>query len=157
MHGLHEWLVGVLILAPIGFGALMLLGASKALRHAFVVASALVTMTAATLLAIQGPAHVSFPSFITHIGSIIEPLMAILILLISIRIRNRLVSAFAIIPLALTLFSCFTRGVAAPEETTFLVDALSIVMVLIVSLVGSLITIFSIGYMDKHGIKNGWE
>ncbi|MEI6149088.1 MAG: proton-conducting transporter membrane subunit [bacterium] len=142
--------MGVLILVPIGFGALMMLGLPQKLRHGLVVTSALLTMAAAVILATQGPARLAFPAFITQIGSVIEPLMAILILLISIKIRNRLVSAFAIIPLALTLYSFFTRGETAPEETTFVVDSLSLVMVLIVSVVGGLITLFSIGYMTKH-------
>jgi ech hydrogenase subunit A len=150
MHGLQEWLVGVLIMAPLGFGAIMTLGLPQKLRHTLVVASALITMTAAVLLATQGPAHLVFPAFITQIGSFIEPLMAILVLLIGFKIRSRLVAAFAIIPLGLAIFSFLTRGKASPEETAFVVDALSLVMVLIVSIVGSLITLFSIGYMNKH-------
>jgi len=77
-------------------------------------------------------------------------LMAITVLVIGLRIRNRIVAALALIPLALTMISLASEAGVQPVESAIVIDALSLVMVLIVSVVGSLIAIFSIGYMRKH-------
>jgi ech hydrogenase subunit A len=128
----------------------MTLGMPRAMRHALVVLSALITMAASVLLTMQGSTNLVFPSIVNQIGSYIEPLMAVLVFLVSLKIRNRLVSLFALIPLALTAYSFATGSHGAPQETLFVIDPLSLVMVLIISVIGGLITLFAIGYMNKH-------
>lgn len=150
MHGLQELLVGILVLVPLGFGALLTTALPSKARHALVVLTALITMSAAVALTTQGETRLVFPPAFALIAACIEPLMALLVLLIGLKIRSRLVSLFAVIPLILAAWSLIEHRAIPSGETAFVVDALSLVMALIISVVGGLIALFAIGYMAKH-------
>lgn len=150
MQDLQAWLIGVLVVVPVAVGVILALGLPAKLRHAIVVIASAMTVAGAVLLAVQGPGKLTLPPLSGIIGSVLEPLTAIIVLAIAIRIRHWLIGILASIPLLLSCFGIAVRGGLHATETVVVVDVLSLVMVLIVSVVGSLIALFAIGYMQKH-------
>jgi ech hydrogenase subunit A len=146
----HEWLIGALVLGPMALALLILAGPKGRLRDALVVLSALATMAVGVGVALRGNVTLSLPASITGAGTLIEPLIILVVLALGIRIRSWPVKLMAAAQLALAIAGLVLDAGHEAAETLVRVDALSIILVLIVSIVGSLIAIYAIGYMKHH-------
>ncbi len=150
MHETREWLLGGLVLIPILCGGIMAARVPKGIRNLLIVLGGMTTIACSILLALGGTQRIALHPSLGIAGAVLEPLVGALVCWIGLRIRSRLICAMAAMPLLLTLASLLTGNWAHTAETVVVIDSLSLVMVLIISIVGGLITFFAIGYMDQH-------
>lgn len=84
---------------------------------------------------------------INYIMMAIEVLLAAYIIYIGIKHKKYLASLFAIIQTPMLIWFEFTKGHHIEVEYNMYIDRLSIIMILIIGIVGSLITVYALGYM----------
>ena len=77
----------------------------------------------------------------------IEVLLALYIVIVGIKHKKYLASLFAILQTPLMIVFEFTKGHGVEVEYNMYVDRLSIIMILIIGIIGSLITVYALGYM----------
>ena len=121
------------------------------LRRRIVYAGTGITALSALGLALYG-------SFVLPISpdSSLQPLMTVLdlallvfILYVAVNIRHRLSMGLALGQLAGMIYLDFFM-LEGHQATAFLADPLALVMVLVISLVGGIVCIFGLGYMQEH-------
>lgn len=152
-------LLAVAILLPALSSVLCYIIRHNAIRKVIVVLSALVLFTTAggfvkILMEAGGSIHIdiehAIPAF--DIGWIVKILDLVLlgyIILVGVRFRKPIVIALAVLQLVpMVIFEIF--GSVHEPKTAFVIDYLSLVMILLVSIIGPIITIFAIGYMKEH-------
>ncbi len=93
-------------------------------------------------------------AFIPWIMFAIEVLLAIYICYIGFKHKHYIVSLLAIIGGALTVWHEFFAGHHAPTGATLVIDKLSIIMILIIGIIGSLICIYTVAYMRVYAHHN---
>ena len=156
--------IGLLVLWPLAAGLACLGLRSPAVRSMLVMATAAVLAACALGLATQTPltANPGFLSSATalHVAQAASFLFPAFFLLMGLKEKHALVIVFALCQLALAAYGEF--GLAAPAVVApavvapavvapiVVVDGLSLALVLVVSLVGSLISIFALPYMRHH-------
>ena len=84
---------------------------------------------------------------INYIMMGIEVLLALYIVIVGIKHKKYLASLFAILQTPLMIVFEFTKGHGVEVEYNMYVDRLSIIMILIIGIIGSLITVYALGYM----------
>lgn len=146
--------IGLLVLWPVAAGLACLGLRTPALRSTLVMATAAVLAAAAAGLATQAPLAAN-PAFLAsasalHVAQAASFLFPAYFLFVGLREKHGLVIVFALAQLGLAAFGEF--GLAAPAEvkTAVACDGLALALVLVVSLVGSLISIFALPYMKHH-------
>jgi len=145
----------ILVMAPFG-GALLcaVLGASKAIRSAIVLVTGIVLIASALMLAPLVPFRLGAVTFLgvdLHRGVQAADLLLLLIILyFGFKHRHRVIIALAALQLGLMgyLDGFLVKG-PLPVERIFC-DHLSLLMVLIISIVGSIICFQAIPYMENH-------
>jgi ech hydrogenase subunit A len=151
---MERYIIDFLVLAPILTGLLAWVARPRHLRTLVITGGALATMGASIGLAVFSsllePSQTVFPRQWAQLPQFLEPVLAVAILLIARRIRCWPVVAMAAAQLALIAMGMRLPEAGAHAEPLFQVDPLAITMVLIVSLIGSMITLYAIGYMHKH-------
>lgn len=157
MDGLLILLLTTLV--PVLFGIVSYFVPNYDLKKYTVILCALVLSVASLLVLYNGPQTLTIESF--NIAGINLPISTIIVLLdylllmtfIWFGIKDREYKALGLavlqlIPLTyVEFFMPHQTGLEAAGAGTFVIDHLSIVMCLIVSLIGSLILVYSIGYM----------
>lgn len=147
-------LVAFLILVPLAAGLVCWLVPSRGVRIAVVIATAVVAVGSALGLALSGP---GVAVFAPELGGEWGPATTALeILLLGwfayLGVTRR---SFAVLLLTAAqmagLFALkFLSGTRLDHTPVFLVDSLAIVMVLVICVVGSVILIYAVPYMDDH-------
>lgn len=84
---------------------------------------------------------------INYIMMAIEVILAVYIIFVGIKHRKYLASLFAVIQTPLLVWFELTKGHHIEVEHNMYIDRLSIIMILIIGIVGSLITVYALGYM----------
>ena len=146
----HLLIFMTLILTPILFGLLAYLTPDWETRKPVIVAAVIVTPIAGILLAFGGNYAYHFGRLSQVLAFALEILVIGIFLMLGWRIKNVLVLAFAGIQMLMVLYEPFAPGAEVQEVAQFVVDPLAIILVLVVSLIGSLIVLYGIGYMEKH-------
>lgn len=147
----QEALIALLVLGPLVFGLLMLTGVKGSLRNIVVALAALTTIGAGIALPfLTDVSKVALPSIFTRIAGGIEPVLILTILGIGLAIRSWPVRLMALAQLGLCVAGFFLNHEETVPDTVLVVDSLALVMVLIVSIIGSLIALYAVGYMDRH-------
>ena len=90
------------------------------------------------------PAHAEV---VNYVMMAIEAALALYIIYIGIKHKKYLASLFAIIQTPLLIWFELTEGHHIAVQNNMYVDRLSIIMILIIGIVGSLITVYALGYM----------
>ena len=148
-------LVAVLVLAPFG-GALLcaLLGAQRALRSAIVLATGAVLILSAVALAPAVPFRMAADSlFGLNLHLVVQAADALLLLIIlyyGLKHQRLLIVGLALAQLALVSWLEFFMVKGPLPTERILCDHLSLLMVLIISIVGSIICFQAIPYMHNH-------
>jgi len=142
-------ILAFLILGPIAFG-LAAYFTRGLLRNSLIVAAAVVTAVFGLLLPFQGIFNYSLPVFFAGPAFLLELALISLFIYIGVNRRNWLVASLAGVQLVLALVEKFYPRHGEEQAATFVIDPLSIILVLIISVIGSLILIYAIGYMAKH-------
>ena len=147
---IQETLIALLVLGPLVFGLLMLTGVKGVTRNLLIALAGISTIAAGIALPIfKDMTDVGLPVVLTHLGTWIEPLMILTILWIGFRIKSWLVKLMAAIQLALCVAGLLGNHGEATEGK-LVVDAIAMIMVLIISVIGSIIALYAIGYINGH-------
>lgn len=148
---IQEALVALLVMGPLVFGLLMLTGVKGTLRNVLIAVAGITTMAAGiTLPFVTDISHVALPPVVTRLAGWIEPLIILTILWIGFAIRSWPVRLMALVQLGLCAAGFFLNHEDTVPDTVMVVDSLALVMVLIVSVIGSLIALYAVGYMEQH-------
>lgn len=150
-------LLAVAILVP-ALGAVLCYAARNAvIRSTVVLATSLVLGGAALMLAnllagSGGKISLEFEGLPVDLGWIIELLdlaLLVYIIYIGFKLKKPLISALAVLQMVpMVLFELF--GSVKEPAHAFVIDYLSLIMVLLVSLIGPVIVVFAMGYMKEH-------
>lgn len=139
----------LLLFGPILLGTLALFASGGKARNMLVVINAAVLIISAGILVANRHAAAlpEFPHWLAVVG---ELGIIAAVLLIAKQTRRPAIIGLGIIQACLAIGGEFFSEPSGPVPPAFIVDTLSLLMVLIVSFVGSLITVYAIGYMERH-------
>lgn len=145
-------LIGTLILLPLVVAILLLLLKQDGARNALVCVAAAAIAVLSVALAISylrtGWIAFSYSSEIVNICcTVFSVLLAVAILSFSIKYKNILVTALAVIQLAGSLVFEFVYSKGIEVQQGLYIDSLSVIMTLIIGIIGSGITVYALGYM----------
>lgn len=158
-------LIGTLILLPLVVAILLLLLKQDGVRNALVCVAAAAIAVLSVALAISylrtGWIAFSYSSEIVNICcTVFSVLLAVAILSFSIKYKNILVTALAVIQLAGSLVFEFVFSKGIEVQQGLYIDSLSVIMALIIGIIGSGITVYALGYMidfqhhEPEGVKD---
>ena len=141
-----------LIFFPMLIALILLVSKEDKVRDVVVKIAAFVIAAAAIVTAVQFfksggqnfPAHAEA---VNYIMMAIETCLAIYIIIIGVKHKKWLASLFALIQTPLLIWFELTDGHHIAVQNNMYVDRLSVIMILIIGIVGSLITVFALGYM----------
>jgi ech hydrogenase subunit A len=148
-------LILLLMLFPLIASILVFVVKQEKIRDAIVSLSALITaiLTIVTVVCyFKEGQGLSFENehVIDSIINILEAVLAIYIIFIGIKNKKYLVSVFAVIQTPLLLWFEFTQKASIEVQTAIVFDKLTAIMLLIIGVVGSLICLYSVGYMKWY-------
>lgn len=150
-------LLAIAILLPALSAGLCYAARNKTTRSVIVVATSVILAVTALLLAnllskSGGSLKLSFEDLPVDIGLIIKFLdiaLLIYIIYIGLSLRKILISVLAVLQLIpMLIFEIF--GSVKEPANAFVIDYLSLVMILLVSIIGPIIIVFALGYMKEH-------
>jgi len=150
MHGI---LLFALIAGPVLWASLVYFSPNRSVRSLLVTLAALMTAGAGVMLAINGKMTWELTGALwPNLAMLLEYLIVFVIIGLGLRIKSLLVATFGLIQLAIIIAGSlvFKSPAGHHEAAKLIIDPLSIILVLIVSIIGSLIVIYAIGYMRKH-------
>ncbi|HHV64275.1 MAG TPA: NADH-quinone oxidoreductase subunit L [Peptococcaceae bacterium] len=153
-----------LILYPVIVAFLLLVLPQLAVRKFIVVASTVILTVASLYLVVQyfstGAVFFEFGSHALDIGIfILEIALAAIIIYISLKHKQFLAALLMLIGAVMTTWFELAYGGQIHATNNLFVDNLSLIMALIIGIIGSLIALFALGYMEDyhhhhHNVKN---
>jgi len=149
------WLIAVALLLPLLAGVVCFLVDNRSLRRAVVLVTAALLSVDSLLLMRGGPTQYTPPPLSEGLGwgQIIAAADFILLLgflYIGWQRRSVLVAGLTLVQLVPLAYFELVLGAHAEVEPAFVVDWLAIIMVLVISIVGSLICVYALRYLDVH-------
>lgn len=149
-----DWMMAVAILLPLIAGILVFIIRQYHIRGLIVILTAIALIINSILLLLHGPDTYTPSSHFWGLAiTVLDYVMLLFYIYAGLSLKNWLVLIFAltqIVPLAYWEFGMGASKALEEIQPALVFDHLSIVMVLIISIVGSLITIFAIRYMYDH-------
>ncbi|MFA5072547.1 MAG: proton-conducting transporter membrane subunit [Nitrospirota bacterium] len=150
-------LLAVAILLPAFSAAVCYIIRNTVVRNTVVVANTLVLFFVAweftrLMLASNGSIRIDEGALPFNVGEIIKVLDVLLLLFIGywgFKLKKPLIVVLTALQLIPVIFFEFFMGVHEPA-TAFVIDYLSLVLILLISIVGPIISVFAIGYMKEH-------
>ncbi|MEA4922112.1 MAG: proton-conducting transporter membrane subunit [Eubacteriaceae bacterium] len=152
-----------LIIFPIIIGLALLILKTDAARDIIVKISAAVIAAVSIFLVVQNFGDGGQYFKVAHAETIgqcmmyIEIALAIMIIVLGIMHKRYLAPVFAIIQTPLMVWFELTKGHGIDVSYNMYIDRLSMIMVLIIGIIGTLIAVYALGYMkdDKKHRKDG--
>lgn len=146
-----SWLLLVLIAGPILFGLGTLFAPSREIRVGLVLVAAGVTAAAALYLSRWGPEYGGIFLSSHALPILLDWLMIAAVIAIGYTTRHTAVLVMGVIQACMGLALEFLpRAAQAQPEAAFMFDQLSLMLVLVTSVVGALVLVYAIGYMERH-------
>ncbi|MBP7635415.1 NADH-quinone oxidoreductase subunit L [Candidatus Ozemobacteraceae bacterium] len=146
-----SWLLLVLIAGPILFGLGILLAPARELRVGLTLAAAGVTAAAALYLSRWGPAYGDIHVASHALPILLDWLMIAAVIAIGYFTRHTAVLVMGVVQAVMGLALEFLpRAPQTVSQAAFVFDQLSLMIVLITSVVGALVLVYAIGYMERH-------
>jgi ech hydrogenase subunit A len=147
---MRDTLVFATILLPFFAAALALLARGDAPRRLLMIGTAAALVLASVCLLGQGPFVHDVPPVFE--GLVVAGDFALLCIILAVgwKLRNQIIVWLTLAQIAGLAFLDFFLADHASPGPAFYVDDLSLVMVAIISMVGSLIGIYALGYMREH-------
>ena len=144
-----------LILFPILVACLLLFVKRTTLRYAVVALSALAIGGASVYLLVRyasgGAVYFAASSEATDIVMVaIEMALALFIIVMGVKFRNYLAIALAVVQAALVVYLETTFAGSLHAANNLFVDQFSIIMALIIGIIGSLIAVYGVRYMETY-------
>lgn len=151
---MQNTLVLLCIVFPV-LAAVVMLGASgQVMRRAVIFVTAAVVGVSSVLLAYHGPFTLAPKTFlgidVNGVMNALEFILLLFVLYLSFKIRSSLVTLFTVVQIIGVGYLHFFLPHDVNVFPEIQADSLSLVMVLLISLVGSFICIYAIGYMQVH-------
>lgn len=145
-------LIAIAILLPVIAGALVYLIPNPSLRRALVLVSAVALAVVAISLAMNEKLEVSLPEGFawSQLLLVLDSLLVVVMLGLAVWTKRIQAMILAAIQLALVFYINFGVGHHESNAPTFVLDRLGTTLGLIVSIIGSLIVVFALRYMDEH-------
>ncbi len=156
-------IIGMLIAVPLVAAALLLVARDDSQRDPIAIVAAIIIAMLAALTAVtylNAPAFFEVPVSVAELGTyaaaIIDVLLGFIILSYAIRYRNAWALGLGAVQLATAIW-CGVLAFESTEHsaTPLYIDNLSVIMVLIVGVVGSLICVYALGYMKDFQAHQG--
>ena len=150
-----EFLIVLCVIFPILAGVVAFLDKSNTLKRQLVVATGGVLTFAALGLAIRDPGTVAFGSSLAQAMNapiqVLDLALLCFIAYIGWRRSHRLILGLAAVQLlGLLILGIYLPPVFDAATPAFTVDSLALTLVLVVSIIGSLIAYYALGYMQAH-------
>ena len=144
-----------LILFPILVACLLLFVKRTTLRYAVVTLSALAIGGASIYLlmryAFEGAVYFAAPSETASLVMVaIEMVLALFIIYMGAKFRNYLAIALAVVQAALIVYLETTFPGSLHAASNLFIDQFSIIMALIIGIIGSLIAVYAVRYMETY-------
>ncbi|MCF0144204.1 MAG: NADH-quinone oxidoreductase subunit L [Firmicutes bacterium] len=141
-----------LIFFPMIIAFILLVVKADKGRDVIVVASSILIAAASIIVAIQftagGGDYFSFDGeIVNYIMMAIEAGLCIYIVIVAAMHKKWLAAIFALIQTPLIMWFELTKGHGIEVESNMYVDRLSIIMILIIGIIGTLIAVYALGYM----------
>ena len=141
-----------LIFFPMIIALILLVSKEDKVRDIVVKIAAFVIAAVSIVVAVQffksgGQDFSAHAEIVNYIMMAIEACLAIYIIYIGIKHKKWLASLFALIQTPLLIWFELTEGHHIDVQNNMYVDRLSVIMILIIGIVGSLITVYALGYM----------
>lgn len=141
-----------LIFFPIIIALILLVSKADMVRDVIVKIAALAIAAGSIVLAVQyfksgGEIFAVHIEAVNYVMMVIEALLAIYIICTGIKHKKYLASLFALIQTPLLIWFELTEGHHITVQNNMYVDRLSVIMILIIGIIGSLITVYALGYM----------
>ena len=140
-----------LIFFPMVIAFILLVAKADKVRDIIVVASAIIMAAMSIYVAIQHFGGGEFFSFdgeiVNYLMMIVEAGLCIYIVITGIKHKKWLAVLFAVIQTPLIIWFELTKGHGIEVEHNMYVDRLSVIMILIIGIVGTLICVYALGYM----------
>ncbi len=150
MTPLQLVLIGVLTVGPLALGLLAWQSPSPRLRRLLILLTAGICSAAAITLAASGSAEWSGTPALRYVGSALEAALIAAMFWIGLRRQIWIVVAMASLQAAIAAYEIASHHETHAGGMLVRVDPLSLTLVLIVSVIGSAIVLFAIGYMAEH-------
>jgi ech hydrogenase subunit A len=140
---------------PLVIALVLLLARGQTARSIVVVFAALVIAAGSLSLLFESIPLVELPfelpqELLGYVLLGLELALSAFIFILGIRHVRHFVSLLALLQAGLAIAAEALSGGSAPVERLFVADKLSIIMAIIVGVIGSLIVIYSLGYMKAH-------
>lgn len=148
-----ESLVAIAILLPVIAGVAAYLGLPRLVRRAVVVGTGIALGAVAIALAAHERLEVDLPALgfdWSRALVALDLLLVVVIAYLAIRTRHRLAIGLAVAQLAVVAYLKLGPSSHSVVHSTFVLDRLSTTLSLIVSIVGSIICVYALRYMDEH-------
>lgn len=141
-----------LIFFPMVIAFILLVCKADKARDVIVIASAAIIAAMSIVVAIRflsgGGEFFSFDGeIVNYIMMVVEAGLCIYIIITACKHKKWLAAVFAIVQTPLIMWFEFTKGHGIQVESNMYVDRLSVIMILIIGIIGSLITVYALGYM----------
>ncbi len=151
--------LSALILFPIVVALILLVVKSDGARGAIVKVSALLIALGSIVLAVlyymRGGQQFAFEGeTISYIMMAIEICLALVIIVLSVKYKKYAAGLLAIIQTPIMVWFELTHGHEIVVGYNLYVDGLSIIMALIIGIIGSIITVYALGYMKDFQHHN---
>ncbi len=150
-----DFLIFLCVIFPVAAGIVAFLDKGNVLQKKLVVVTGAVLVVSAIGLTLSAPATVSFQSGLA--AALQTPIILLdlallcVILYIGIRRQHSLIIGLAAAQLAgMVILETFLHPTVKENTVAFTIDSLAVTLVLVVSIVGSLIAYYAIGYMKEH-------
>jgi len=146
------FLVGFLILFPFLSAFIAWLTPSHSARTGWVWITAAAMIVASVMLMISGPTTIMIENsegLSTLIG-ILDLLLLVFFLYVGIQAKSLVITLLTVAQLLPFIWLEWLSGAHHEVDPTFIVDPLAIIMVLVISVVGSVICVYATRYMKEH-------
>ena len=151
-----SWIVPALILLPLAGGVLAALITNDRVRNILVALLALPLAAGgigAVCLSTAAPGGIwtmEVPAWMAYAGSFLEVAIIVVLLVLSVKIRNAWIFILTLLQLAGVTAGFFLNADHTAPFALFKIDNLARIMLLVSCCVGAAILLFSIGYMKVH-------
>lgn len=145
-----------LILFPVIVALLLLFSRQLAARKVIVLISTIILSAASIFLVVQyfnktGPIYFEFGAKAIDAGIfILELILAVIIIVISVRHRQFLAGLLMLAGAVLAVWFHVVHGSQVQVVYNLFIDNLSLIMTIIIGVIGSLIALFAVGYMEAY-------
>lgn len=151
--------ISVLVLFPLIAAMILFVVRKDKIRNIIVRVCAIITaFLTIAVVCLYFQEGISFnyhnEKMIDYIIAVIEVFVAAFIIIVGIKNKKYIVSVFSLIQTPLILWFEFTQKHDIEIQSSIILDKLSAIMVLIIGIVGSLICIYTVGYMRWYHIHH---